>query len=720
MSQENPPLEERLKKAQELAQQKAREKIRADEETARAAIQNQVIQLQEKKRNLETLLEQITRGYAEATESLGEFKQKKEKVSELYNLYNQLLQNEFGKEVVQEEFGINPDDISNKQDFVKALATGEEVKQYHESGKVVREEMEGVRTAKKQLKQEARQEGEIFAGKREQIIQAIKNRVAKLDTEIEILKEQTPEGKEEKMKTKEQVMKDKVAARHQGMHYRYTDFYRDMDREKVKQGHFVASEDIDFAKEYGDEPVKQVIKEYYYKKIDEGADRKKKEEGLDKVREDFNYIEKYLGSSNDGIRRVEKLVWWKKQIEEDLLRAVYKDKWDRYKKSEILEGVIRRMALSRDFRDDPIRLLHSESIDIEKQAREIKNFWSGASRYLLQEILRPERIIAYANRLEKAFEQILETARNNPEFLEKKEFLESCRDAGSDITEGEKTRHYVFNDATVSWIKDRGFNFNTQNKPEQALARREQEINNEAEQKKGLMSFAIDTEWSEKKKESFRREHSMNSILEEHRQLQEQKEYADKIMRSLLSLRSLFTSKPDETITIKKDTQGVQYFELESSSKEFEKIDEISVGKKEELKIITQQMTNKSRESEGILHWKAKRIGKEYKELEIRKKALEQEIRNLEKQRETLFTSYLELKKAVDFVIEALDLREYIRENQVTLNDILDLIPSKTNEISQRQLSPEKQELYKEYNELVQESEKIKKQFEQVIRYSSY
>lgn len=116
----------------------------------------------------------------------------------------------------------------------------------------------------------------------------------------------------------------------------------------------------------------------------------------------------------------------------------------------------------------------------------------------------------------------------------------------------------------------------------------------------------------------------------------------------------------------------------------------------------------------------SKKKGKEYKELETKEKLLGQEIKNLEKQREKLFTFYLELRKAVSSVIETLDLSEYIRENQVTLNDILDLIPSKTNEISQRQLSPEKQELYKEYNELVQESEKMKKQFEQVTRYSSY
>lgn len=728
MIQENLSLEEKLKKAQELARQKAQEKAQADEEAARITIQNQITQLQEKKKNLETLLEQIIRGYAEAAESLGEFKQKKEKVSELYDLYNQLLQNEFGKEVVEEEFGINSDEILSKQDFAKALAAGKEVKEYHESGKGVREKIQGAREAKKQLKQEIQQEGEIPTGKREQIVHAIKDHVAKLDTEIETLKEQTSEGREDKIKAREQEMKDKIATRHQGMHYKYTDFYKEIDREKVKHGNFVASEDIDSAKEYGDELVKQAIKEYYYKKIDEGADRKKKEEGLDKVREDFNYIEKYLESSDDGIRRVDKLVWWRKQIGEDLLRAVYKDKWERYGKSQVLEEVINQMAISRDFRGDPIESLRSESIDLEKQAKEIKNFWSGASRYLLQEIIRPERIIAYANKLEKALEQISETIRNNPEVLEKKEFLESFRDVGSDIFEGEKTKRYAFDDATMGWIKDRSFNFSSQNKPARVLARREQEITTEAQQKKDFVSVRIDMEWAEKKKESFRQEHSMDSILEEYRRLQEQRKQADEIMRSLSSLRPVFLSKPGEIITVKEDTQGTQYFELELSRKEFKKIDEELngnkekelVGKREELKNLTKQMSDKDRESEGIFHWKAKKIGKEYKELETKEKLLGQEIKNLEKQREKLFTFYLELRKAVSSVIETLDLSEYIRENQVTLNDILDLIPSKTNEISQRQLSPEKQELYKEYNELVQESEKMKKQFEQVTRYSSY
>jgi len=715
MSNESQSLEEKLKRAQELAAQKAREKIQADEEAARVAVQSQITQLQEKRQNLKTLLEQMTHGYTEVAEPLGEFKQKKEKVSELYGLYTQLLQNEFGKEVAQEEFGINPGTISSKQDFVKALAAGEEVKQYHESGKVVREKIKEAREAKKQLRREIQQEDEEPANKRKKVIQAVENRIATLDTEIEMLREKTPEGKEEKEKTVRQTVKDKVIAHHQGMHYAYTDFYKEVDRGTIRQWHFVAPEDVGFAKEHGEALIQQIIKEYYYKKIDEGADHKRKENGLDKVREDFNYIEKYLESSYDGIRRVEKLVGWRKQVEEELLRALHKDQWERYGRSQVLEEVTSRMTLSKDFRDDPLQSLHSESIDMEKQAKEVKNFWLGASRYLFREISRPERVIAYANRLEGALEHILEAARNNPELLTQKEFLESYRDVGGDITEEEKTKRYVFHDATINWIQEIGFNINLQNRPEQMLARQEREIEAEAQRKKDLISAGIDVEWADKKKEIFRREHTMDSILEEYKKIEQQRRQVDEIMRSLSSLQSVFLAKPEETITIKKDNLGTQYLELELSRKGFEEIDKELVSKRRELGALREQMTSKNQESEGILRWKAKRIEREYRELDTKKKSLEEEIKNLESRREKLFTAYLELKEKVDSVVHALDLVEYILEKQVTLKDILDLIPSRVHEIRQKQLSPEKRELYNEYNRLTQEFEEAEKKYKKSI-----
>lgn len=234
-----------------------REKLQQEKDDAVSAELNpKIAELKAEKEELIRLLPQIKSRYSEAVTSLEDFGVKSGEISDVYE--------DFAEDLSKKG-------IEDRADFIKSdeYSEEEEIVNYKEAGKKLRESVKEVASTKKELKAKmpdldfkGGRDEESGVSSREESIVKIEERIKELSSQIEELEKLTPEHEEERKKI------DECTAELVGTveWFKISDRVQDagIDRADLMPYHFSK-----YLTKYGEEVLKKVIKEA----TDNGVDR---------------------------------------------------------------------------------------------------------------------------------------------------------------------------------------------------------------------------------------------------------------------------------------------------------------------------------------------------------------------------------------------------------------------------------------------------------------
>lgn len=289
----------------------AAETERAQKEEAEGArllgLRQQVGNIDAKIGQAQSLLAELMRIHEQAGVSVAEAKKEGEELTKATIQLHNLFANQQFREILAEEGIESLDDLLKAEEYAEQEEV-KSVKGLKESRVKKRQEAREQIRARGNIKSEAHktitEEVPDVPRKRtyRDIAAALEDRVRELEAERKTVFSQTPEGEE----ALEKELFDSIAKRH-GRYY-----HSRLSKEEIHNQHTVEKDDIDDAKEYGEEKVKTVIKEYYGEVIDGDLAEDEKRKGSSQLREAVELV-KNLPKRWQAVRETLRRVEWERR-----------------------------------------------------------------------------------------------------------------------------------------------------------------------------------------------------------------------------------------------------------------------------------------------------------------------------------------------------------------------------------------------------------------------
>lgn len=734
-------LRDKLEGKQEEVLQRRREEKQREDEAKYAPIRTSISVLQGKRQQLEGLLAQLGEGYGEASKALGGFKRRKQPLNELYTQYADVL-----KETA----------VETKSDFVKSdeFKDEPEIQEYKESGKTLREKAGAVRATKKQLKEEEPDlsfKGGLSTGERadrqakpdrEQAVETIKARMAQIDSEIQKLSEQTPEG----MTAKLEEAKRRVVERHKEQHQ-----FIDIARQDLKWVHLITTTDIEDSKHYGDDLVKKAIVDYYDGKVDKSVEKGQKKQGLDAAKQELDIIMNLDESFSQASRAVQVMKrkreimvrkFTDKLTEEmkdeknsELLKALrkyYGSQWAGGTASEIAERFLKNLsgATMLEYYDHGLgelgRGLENFVEESQKTVNDIRELTRSNRRgemtpYLLSKIPNTERIMHHTEALGGVFDDIGKRIESDPISLTTEEFTSDLRNVGKNMPQGLESQNIVFRKKAElrTWDKEDEKNVevvedllrtHSFKETHDLVEKKVAELRLEGRRRKEDFSKKIDVEWAEAQVSYFEHEHSdIHNIVAEGEKIDREHGEAEKALIALMAQKAYVSEYMQEEVQVVRGRIG-DYAIRTGRTEEISQLGQEIAKLQLRIDEINKQIAEKDREA-GKMFASRKKIRSEKEQLEQEHGEISSEMQKKQTQRQE--TSAIEQSlHALYKIVKIMYAGEDFIDQAVTVEALLDGVEKHFRNAQERKLPTDQQAMYDEYKSLRGAAKNLKEQYE--------
>jgi len=722
------------KEAERAKQQKEQETALAEaerlqkqeaEESRLVGLRESITDIDTKTGQMQSLLAELKQAHEQAKASVGGAKKEGQDLTKATAEVNKLFSNEQFRALLADEGIESLDDLLQAEEYSEQeqVKSVKGLKQSRVEKRQTAREQIGTR---RQVKVEAHK---AITTERPDVPQKLtyKNVVVALEelvqdfgNERKKLYYQTPEGQE----ARRQEIKSKVAKRHErgGAYYSLLD--NNLDRNDL-----VDSKDINDVKEYGEDSVKTALVEVWSDHVDTEIERNKKQAGLDVLSQDLEALrssENRMSEARQAVRMAEvKRVELARHLIElcnsnpDNLKRLnnYHGGYSKSAEQAVnfyldhlddLEHYRNNFAWAKDY---------INKYDPESQKRRglfDQSGRSGRGDNWQTTMPNPDYFIDVAKKAEEFYQvQIQENQERVvlPNEKEKDKAETIVAKKSDDWRQGEA---FVYVDKKTEELLKRQ-NLDKASEDVRKNVGALEAVGSKAKEK---LKVKLEKDWTERESGVYSTEHrDAYDISQQKEKIDRLKQQAKEGEKTLALEKIKLSDRLQERVTIERSRySGNDYFittldlnkEQEKDQKELERFGQ-------ELNLLTSQISTKTNEDKGLFGRKEKKIAEELRVLQEQKKTKEQEISMLRQQVNQRSQQINEIGGLFK-IINVAELGSNYTDREITVGELMDDLTSKLQELQQKQLTPEQQQVFDEYSRLKKKAETAKNSYDDLER----
>lgn len=736
----------RQRQEQEAAVTEAERSQKQEAEEARLArLRQLIIGIDTKIEQMQSLLAELKQAHEQAGTSVAGAKKEGQELARATAEIDKLFTNEKFRALLAEEGIESLDDLLQAEEYSEQEQV-KSVKGLRESRAKKRQTAREQIGARRQTKAEAHKA--ITAEKPDvpqkltykDVVAALEELVQELDNERKKLFYQTPAGQEA---LKAEFL-DRIKQRHEKFHF----YHRLASKQEINNRQTIEKDDIEDAGEYGEDKVKDAIKDYYGQVIDGELAEDAKKEGQPQLQEAVETIEnlpkrwqeirttlrELQQARRETIMRLAGLLGNDKDA--PLFQQLNNNDWSRNDPQKMAEAFVDNKArdnsitlgLGRGPTEAPeviVEKIISEQENLLEQARrgnskkafsrtdvDAKNF-NVEFRYETG-LDNPERIaIILAEQTE--FYRKFQAALTTPEEvlvkvqgnLSKEIKVRSQHDLGLGDY-GQIKSQLDFDDKTYATLRD-----NPLSQIKTRLEQQQKEMEKTATMLKEQIGDKVEADWDSVELSIFQRDGENNQSIQKAERIIRMQKIAEGLSSRLDLAISDLQEQMEQQLSFsqgdKLNFDSVPERDLQHLYKEITELQQEIQKVEASVRSIDQRAAS---EGDGLLGGKRKKRKKEKTVLDSQKQALQESLQSLQVE----YQPKAEIDKKLDSVRklvyaankEGLELQ--LPRGSISLRELVENIKGQMN----FQLTPEQSQIYEQYQTLRKKQEQTKKQYEKL------